>query len=378
MSIFKQEASLGDMHSIADMQENFLFQSISDYVIIFLMVSVSFIISQLFILRLRKNFLESNKKIVQFKTYGFLSEIVFSDDKSDAIIDPKIHEFKSKVPIDRNWCKDLLIQNIIDLDKNFKGQSSDFLLSLYFKLELHEYTDKLVNSNIWYLKAKGIYYLRELKYTQAAPKIYTFLNHSHPELRSAALLAFISLSEDDNPLGVVKEYMDTISYVEMLNLMHIIQRRKFQKPENLTSWLSLKDDSHVVFALKLIVYFNDLESGKQVTELLNSKNSKVRLEAIKSIGKLFFVEAEQDLIVGFMKENEENQIETILTLKEIGGQDSIQFLHHLLGLNRSSEINLTAMYALQALDKSFAELQFDPEKSLDQAKKHVESPYLEI
>lgn len=378
MSFFKQKASLGDMQGITGMQENFIFQSISDNVIIFLIVSVLFIISQLFILRLRKNFLNRNKKIVQFKTYGFMSEIVFSDDKSDAIIDPKIHEFKGKVPIDKNWCKDLLIQNIIDLDKNFKGQSSDFLLSLYFKLELHGYTEKLVNSNIWYLKAKGIYYWREMKYTQAAPKIYTFLNHSHPELRSAALLAFISLSEDENPLYVVKDYMDTISYVEMLNLMHIIQRRKFQKPENLTSWLSLRDESHVIFALKLIAHFNDVESGKEVTKLLGSENSKLRNEAIKTIGKLFLFDAEHDLIVGFLKESEENQLETILTLKEIGGQDSIQFLHYLLGLNRNSEINLTAMYALQALDKSFAELQFDPEKSLDKVKKHVESPYLEI
>ncbi|EKB50721.1 HEAT repeat domain-containing protein [Cecembia lonarensis] len=378
MFLSKGQAASGDIQSLAEISGNLGFQEASDYVLIFLLLSVLFIISQLFLLRLRKSYLNNKKTLVQYRTNGFLSEIIFSEDQSEKFIDNKINEFKKKVPFQKPWCKDLLIQNIIDLDKNFKGQNGKLLHAIYFKLELHGYTENLVNSKIWYLKAKGIYYWRELQYTNAVPKIYGYLTHSNPELRSAALLAYISLSEDENPLAVLQTYVDTITYVEMLNLMHVIQRRKFKKPANLKSWLSSKNDSHVIFALKLVAHFNDLESGQVVTQLLGSGNAKIRNEAIKTIGKLFLFEAEQDLIIGFFKENEENQMEIVLTLKEIGGRDSIQFIHHLLSMDKGAELKLTAMYALKALDSKFSETEFDPQKSLDKFKKHVLSPYLEI
>ncbi len=378
MFFVKEKTVSEGMQLLTNTHDDSWFNSGVDFVLLFLLFSVLFIVFQLFFLRFKKNYLNRNKSFVQFKINGFLTEIIFSDDQSEYFIDQKIKDFKTKIPLRKSWCKDLLIQNIIDLDKNLKGQSNNKLLSIYFKLGLQGYTEKLFNSRIWYLKTKGIYYWRELNYTQVAHKIYPYLSHSHSELRSAALLAYISLSEDENPLHVFKGYTDQISYVEMLNLMHVIQRRKFQKPENLPLWLKSKDDTHVIFALKLVAHFNDLESGSIVIKLLESSNPKIRNEVIQTIGKLYLFEAEQDLIVKFFKENEENQIETIMALKEIGGKDAIDFMHYLLSLNKSAELKLAAMYALKSLDLEFSRITFDGSISLDLIKKHVKNPYLEV
>lgn len=351
--------------------------SLSDYVMVFLIMSLIIVIFQLLFTRTRRNFLENKKKLVQFRINGLLSELIFSDYRSERDFDERINEFKLKVPLEKDWCKDLLIQNIIDLDKNFKGHSKDQLLSIFFKLGLYNYTERLVNSNAWYLKTKGIYYWKELNYVGATKKIYPLIFHTNPNIRSAALIAYISLSEV-NPLEVLEKYGDSITYVEALNLMEVIKRKKVKKPGNLVNWLKFDEDTKLIFALKLVAHYNDLQSASSVVRVLSSSNSKVRLEAIKCIGKLYFHNAEPDLISMFFHEPEENQIEIIRALKEIGGQESIEFLHHILCLNKNSEIKINAMYALKSLDSGFTGQEIQNNKELELVRRHVENPYLEV
>lgn len=350
---------------------------ISDYLIVLLVLSVTLVIFLLLFIRSRKNFLERSKKLVQYRINGFFSEIIFSNELSGEVYDEKVNEFKKKIPIHKDWCKDLLIQNIIDLDKNLKGQSKDQLLSIFFNLGLLGYTEKLVNSKAWYLKTKGIYYWKELNYSKAAEKVYPLIFHKTPNIRSAALVAYISLSEA-NPLDVLEKYGDSISYIEGLNLMEVIQRRRFKKPNNLVHWLDFKEDSKLIFALKLVAHYNDVQSAESVVKLLSSSNSKVRQEAIKCIGKLYFFNAEPDLISMFFHESEENQIEIIRALKDIGGPQSKEFLHYVLSLNKNSEIKINAMYALKSLDSGFTRKEIQNNTELELVRKHVENPYLEV
>lgn len=349
--------------------------SISNMVVGILVFSVVFVIFQLFYLRSRKKYLAENKKMVQYKVNGFLSDLLFGDNLSEDYYDSQINAFKSKIPLQKSWCKDLLIQNIIELGKNIKGESKSGLLSVYFKLGLQGYTERLLRSSQWYLKSKAVYYWRELNYSKAADKIYPLISHSNHELRSSALLAYISLAELD-PLHVLEEYTDNISHVEGLNILDVIQRKKIKKPENLGKWLEFEEYSHLIFALKLVAYYNDLDSGPKVVKLLTSLNPKVRLEAIKTIGKLFYFDAEQTLIDSFENEEEENQIEIIHTLKGIGGDQSSEFVHQLLESPRSAELQIAALYTLKTLDQEFSTLDFGSNLNLLKAIKHVEDPYL--
>ncbi|PSL07899.1 HEAT repeat domain-containing protein [Cecembia rubra] len=357
--------------------QHYVFAGLSDLAILILSLSVCVVIVYLLYIRSVKLFREKIKKLVQYKINGFFSELIFSDGQMESDYDEKINEFKKKVPLHKDWCKDLLIQNIIDLDKNLKGQSKELLLSVFFKLDLLGYTEKLVNSSTWYYKTKGISYWKELNYSNAAEKIYPLIFHDNHYIRSSALIAYISLSEV-NPLNVLEEYGDSITYIESLNLMEVIQRRKIKKPKNLVNWLKFEEESKLIFALKLVAYYNDLDAAGAVVQTLESPNSKVRHEAIRCIGKLYYFDAEQDLISMFFNEPEENQVEIIRALKEIGSQDSVDFLHYILGLNKGSEIKINAMYALKSLDAGFIKNEIQNNKELELVRKHVKNPYLEV
>jgi hypothetical protein len=343
--------------------------------IFFLLISSAFVIFELFFLRLRKKLRRKKEVNVQEKINLFFSEVFFSETQTEKYYDFKIDSFRSTIPLHTNWCKDLLIQNILDLVRNFKGGNNEKFLSVFFKLGLQEYTKNLIKSPFWFVKTKAIFFWREIGYAKGKKRILKYTEHKNPNLRSAALIAYISLQEKE-PLKILESYPYNISHVEGLNILDIIQRKKIKKPEDLSSWLYFKEDTKIIFALKLVAYYNDLRSGDIVIELLNSGNTKVRNEAIKTIGELFLFSAEPDLIKAFPHENVENQIEIINVLSLIGSEESIKFLHYILRLKSPSEIQLAAMFALKKLDMKFPLNDFGNNEVLLKVKKHVETPYL--
>jgi hypothetical protein len=343
--------------------------------VLILLISSAFVIFELFFLRMRKKIRNKKEKLVQEKINLFFSEVFFSETQTEKYYDFKIGSFRNSIPLHTNWCKDLLIQNILDLVRNFKGGNNEKFLSVFFKLGLQDYTKNLIKSPFWFVKTKAIFFWREIRYVKGKKTILKFTDHKNPNLRSAALIAYISLQEKE-PLKILESYSYNISHVEGLNIMDIIQRRKINKPEKLSSWLYFKEDSKIIFALKLVAYYNDLGSGDIVIELLNSDNYKVRNEAIKTIRELLLFSAEPDLIKAFPHEIVENQIEIIKTLSLIGSEESKMYLHYILALKNPSEIQLEAMYTLKKLDLKFPLNDFDNNEVLLRVKKHVETPYL--
>jgi hypothetical protein len=343
--------------------------------ILILLISSAFVIFELFFLRLRKKLRKKQEILVQEKINLFFSEVFFSETQTEKYYDFKIDSFRSTVPLHTNWCKDLLIQNILDLVRNFKGGNNEKFLSVFFKLRLQEYTKDLIESPFWFVKSKAIFFWREIGYVKGKKKILKYTQHKNPNLRSSALIAYISLQVKE-PLKILETYSNSISHVEGLNILDIIQRKSIKKPENLSSWLYFKEDTKIIFALKLVAYYNDVKSGDIVIELLNSDNYKVRNEAIKTIGELLLFSAEPDLIKAFPHDHVENQIEIIKVLSLVGSEESIKYLHYILRLKSPSEIQLAAMYALKKLDMKFPLNDFGNNEILLKVKKHVETPYL--
>jgi len=363
------------LKNIDGLRLNYNLNPFLNTLVLILLISSAFVIFELFFLRMRKKIRNKNEKLVQEKINLFFSEVFFSETQTEKYYDFKIESFRNSIPLHTNWCKDLLIQNILDLVRNFKGGNNEKFLSVFFKLGLQDYTKNLIKSPFWFVKTKAIFFWREIRYVKGKKTILKFTDHKNPNLRSAALIAYISLQEKE-PLKLLESYSYNISHVEGLNIMDIIQRRKINKPENLSSWLYFKEDSKIIFALKLVAYYNDLGSGDIVIELLNSDNYKVRNEAIKTVRELLLFSAEPDLIKAFPHEIVENQIEIIKTLSLIGSEESKMYLHYILALKNPSEIQLEAMYTLKKLDLKFPLNDFDNNEVLLRVKKHVETPYL--
>ncbi|MFN3801535.1 HEAT repeat domain-containing protein [Belliella pelovolcani] len=351
------------------------FDSAIDLFLIFFVGLFSFVLLFLFRLKRKRLALEDQEKVAQYKIYGFFSSILFEESLSEQDFNRKVEKFKKKIPFKKRWCKELLIENIIDLDKNLKGNQKEILVKAYLQFGLFTYMKSLLETGRWYYISKALYYWRELGYAPSSKAIYPFVKYKNMQIRTAALLAYISLSEED-PLKILEDYADFISPIDELKLIDIIQRKKIKKPAQLGQWLDFNIPTHVGFVLKLVAHYNALEYKDKVLELLENENEHIRKSALNVVKKLYISDAESYLIKMYQQESEETKIFILDTLSEIGSTEAENFLYEVVNSQNRSEILLAAMEGLKRLDSEYFQKEYAPQSTLAAVKKHVLDPHI--
>lgn len=318
---------------------------------------------------------DAQKKIVQRKINGFLTDLILNDNQSEELLDQKLADFRTKIPYNKDWCKELLIKNIIDLKKNFKGDMSSMFISIYLKLDLLSYSEDLIQNKIWYEKTKGIFHFEELDYTAGLPLITPFIKHKNKALKSVALIAHISLKEE-SPLEIFNDYVGDIDQVDELKILDTIKKKKLKLPANIHVWLQSDNASLVLLTIKMISYFNHLASGDSLLQRLDSTDEEIRRNVIIASRQLYLVQAEDRLLKSFSGESINNQIEIIKTLSAIGSDASEEFLGELVELTHDREIKIETMKALKEMNSVIYHSTFNHNIDLQLVKLHVEDPYI--
>lgn len=367
--------SLDNMNFLFAFSEFWIFESVIDYVLISFFLLLLFVVFYLLRLKRKRLIREDQEKLAQYRIYGFFSSVLFEENVDENVLNRNVDKLKKKIPFHKTWCKELLIENIIDLDKNLKGDQKGILIKIYLKLGLYTYMNGLLMTGKWYYVSKALYYWRELGHSPSSKAIYPLVKHRNMQIRTAALLAYISLSDKD-PLKILEDYADFISPIDEIKLLDIIQRKKIKKPLQIGEWLDFNIPSHVGFVLKLVAYYNALEFAPKVIELLDSPHEYIRLSAIDTIGKLLLSDSESKLIQIFPKESEIIQTKIINVLGLIGSENAATFLEELIRNPYRSEILLAIMRALKDIGSSFFENSFEDEPKLKSLKSHVLDPHI--
>jgi len=344
------------------------------FIIIFLGTTLSLIVT-LITHRNSVKAADSKKTITQRKINSFLSDLVLEDNLSEEMLDKKLSEFRTVIPYNKDWCKELLIKNIIDLKKNFKGDMASMFISIYLKLDLLPYSENLIKNEIWYEKTRGIFHFEELDYAKGLPLITPFINNKNKALKSVALIAHISLKEE-NPLEIFNGYTGHIDQVDELKILDTIKKKKLKIPSNVQEWLYSENPSLILLTIKMITYFNHLESGSALLGLLNSLDKEIRRNVIIAIRQLYLIQAEALLLELYERESISNQIEIIKTLAVIGSSATEEFLGQLVELSQNREIKIETMIALKEMNSVIFHSTFNHNQDLQLVKLHVEDPYI--
>jgi len=118
--------------------------------------------------------------------------------------------------------------------------------------------------------------------------------------------------------------------------------------KGIDEWLTSKNDTVVIFALKLIRIYHRFELFQEVLGCLNHDNPEVRFHAISVLKDLPSAEAVPVLLELYPRETTINQVEILKVLKAIASETEIEFLAGLLH-DPNFNIRLEATRALQKL-----------------------------
>lgn len=282
---------------------------------------------------------EYNEENIENDTNNFLTDLIFSDYTAIEMRE-RINEFKKHYKLNSNL-KKYILNKIIHIKENLNETNEHTILLIYKYFGFDEISNRLINSNNWYSKSEALYHYQNIGYKIKTGHVKQFLDSKNSGLRSNAIIALISLS--DEKFDVLDNYKYNISKADEVKILDIIYRKKSTVPKNINNWLKSKNDSIVIIAIKLIVRFrykHDI-TLEQISYLLSSENYEVRKEAILAIRELVMFEANEILMTHFKTEtNLRNKISIIKTLNVIGTTENIDFLSTLLKEDENLELDL--------------------------------------
>jgi len=280
---------------------------------------------------------DENKDNIENEVNAFLTELIFSNFSAKEM-KIKIKEFKSKHKLNRTL-KKFILNKIIHIKENLDETNEHTMLLIYKYFGFDEISNKLIRNRGWYSKSLAFHHYQNIGYKIKKGHVKRFLDSKNSALRSNAIIALISLS--DEKFDVLDNYKYTISKSDEVKILDIIYRKKANVPKNINKWLQNKNDSIVIIALKLIVRFRHDISLEQISKLLKSENNLVRKEVILVIRELVMFEANGILMNHFkIESNIRNKISIIKTLNIIGSTENIDFLSSLLIEDENLDLDL--------------------------------------
>lgn len=255
-----------------------------------------------------------------------------------------------RLKFENNLVRQLLIDQLIYFRKNFTSTTSALLRMLYQNLGLKELSSYKLNDGAWEIKAQGIAELREMESIVNTADILPYTKSCNDDLRVEAQAAYIGLNSAD-PFSFLGNTPELLVEWHQIILFDAIAKNEGITIPSFTTWLNSPNTSVVIFCIKLIVQYTQIDAIPNLILLLHHPDEKVQNCAINALGKLGATAAEQVMIDHYTHLSEPCKLEVLKALGRIKGKHSINFLRSEFINAESFYICKYAMYAILAITK---------------------------
>lgn len=278
-----------------------------------------------------RNKISSNSKKVRDhkrELSPMISEFLFLEE--DASKDEKSNYIALKIEIRQllkdNFNRKILSEILLDLRKDLSGEAQQSLLKLYQDLGLDKDAYAKLNGWRWQIISKGILELTQMEVVDAYGFITKFINDKRSTIRKQAEIATVTLKHDG-----INYFLDTTKYKisewQQLKLLDVIRNKKDFQPPRFKALLTSNNKYVVLFALRLIKYYNQNDADDSVIELVKHKNNQIKEEAVACIKEFNMTNALETLKLVFWNCSINVKIAILDAIAQIGSEADIEFLN---------------------------------------------------
>ncbi len=256
-----------------------------------------------------------------------ISEFLFHEEEASK--DEKSNYVHLKIEI-RELLKDdfnrkVISEVLLDLRKDVSGDTQKRLFKLYQDLGLHTDDFGRLKSWRWQIVSKAILNLTQMQVAEAYSFTTKFINDKRDTIRKQAEIAIVTLK----PEGV-NYFLDTtkfkISEWQQLKLMDVLRMDDDYQPPRFKAWLTSTNRHVVLFALRLIKFYNQNDADASLIELVKHKNNQIKEAAISCIKEFYIVEAIPTIKLVFWKSSTDVKISILNAIGALGSESDIEFL----------------------------------------------------
>ncbi len=291
------------------------------------------------------------KKLVETQLNEWISDALTEDELPPIVIPEDINRYFKQAPI-----RQFVTDSLINIKKNVTGSVADNLVKLYEALHLKEDSVSKLKSLVWHKRAKGIYELYMMHQKKELEDILEYTNSNNEFVRMEAQTAIVGFSGFS---GLV--FLDTLTYPmyewQQIKLLEQLNAVNPDAMPHLPLWLKSGNDYVVHFALKLAEIYQQFQVHDNVVHCLKNENSKIRQQAIKTLGSIATENTVDILKQQYVTEIMANK-KTILSQLIVNGTGGdVDFLNSQLD-EEDDSLKLEAVRAIAAINETeFADLE---------------------
>jgi hypothetical protein len=245
--------------------------------IVTITISITMMIILLIVILFNRTRMEKQEELKQYlaETYqGMIIDYLFTGSSPDRFRSIASDTFRRQA----------LIDQMIDVSVNLKGDAEEKLGGLYLYLGLDRDSIKRANNVRWHKKVKGFRELAFMNIKDANHLIYKALNSKNNILRMEAQIALVRLTDED-PFGFLFQLNQPFSLWEQITLHELMIQHDLPVPD-FKKFLKASNPTVVMFALRMIREFRQKDAEDEVREILEHTSPKVRALAVQVAGDL--------------------------------------------------------------------------------------------
>ena len=303
--------------------------------IIFCIVSM---IVLLIIILLNRTRMERENKLRQFLLEKYQGLIM------DYLYDEAVPEEFLRIASDR-FCRQVLIDQMIDVSVNLKGDSGEKLCELYRCLNLHHDSIRNAHSRKWHIKVKGFRELAFMNIRDANEEMYKALNSKNEILSMEAQIALVRLSAD-NPFKFLHHLTRPFSLWEQITLHDLLIQHNLPIPD-FKELIDSRNPTVVMFALRMIREFKQNSAEPEVRKILLQPASRVRNLAIEVAGDLSMRSCLVYLKNMYKHEEYNNCLEILRSMGKMPDPSMLEFLKSVLDKEEDVQLQIEATRAIE-------------------------------
>ena len=306
--------------------------------IITIFLSIATMIVLLIVILLNRSRMEKEEKLRQYlsETYqGMIVDYLFSDSNTDRFFEIASNDYRRQV----------LIDQMIDVSINLKGDTENKLQNLYLSMGLDKDSIERAHDLRWHKKIKGFRELAFMNIKDANPEILKALNSKNEILRMEAQISLVRLTDND-PFNFLFSLKRPFSLWEQITLHDLIIQHELPVP-SFKRWLKVQNPTVVMFALRMIREFKQKDAEDDVFGLLEHSSPAVRRLAVQVAGDM-----DMRSTLEIMKRMYKNQdyntcLEIVKSMGKMPDPSLIGFLELVLDKEDDVQLQIEATKAIE-------------------------------
>ncbi|NCT10325.1 MAG: HEAT repeat domain-containing protein [Flavobacteriia bacterium] len=300
----------------------------------FFLISTFALIITIYTIRKKHNRVQKLLKNSVPEIKKLFEVVLFENEKYDEL--EFFERFKDIVEEVNRESLDLAVDVLVEF-KN-EHRESDMYLFIINSLGIVEHLERKFDSRSNSEKMDAFQEAFVLNLNKFDSKILVHAYSKNSQIRNEARNSYLALSTND-PYRFFDEYSGDLTKWDEIELMQYLKLQSERgNLEGLGKWINYsKNDSLVVFLIKMVGYFKQKGIDEILLEKLEDDNAKIRAEAILTLGELGIKETEQTLIERYYTEPEICQVSIVKTIKKFNTGKSLKFLQEIFSETNNTD-----------------------------------------